>query len=120
MNYFKSYQYLSEADLNKLEFWTEDFPEKHPEEFKKILFSHGAETSQPIECIEDTHRMRTSNQLYTGKRWMFVERIDRSWLNSGAATMEAWMASADDSTREDMTNMSRTYKLPTKTEKESE
>jgi hypothetical protein len=30
------------------------------------------------------------------------------------------MASADDSTREDMTNMSRTYKLPTKTEKESE
>jgi hypothetical protein len=118
--WFKSYQYLSEADLQKLSFWTEDFPETNPEAFKDILFQHGAEVSQEIECVTDTHRMRTSNQTHTGKRWVFVERQDREYLNSGIASMEAWIASADISTREDMMNMSRRYQLPSKKEKESE
>jgi|SRR5690606_7412038 len=118
--WFKSYQYLSEADLQKLSFWTEDFPETNPEAFKDILFQHGAEVSQEIECVTDTHRMRTSNQTHTGKRWVFVERQDREYLNSGIASMEAWIASADISTREDMMNMSRRYQLPSKKEKENE
>ena len=118
--WFKSYQYLSEADLQKLDFWTEDFPETNPEAFKNILFQHGAEITQEIECVTDTHRMRTSNQTHTGKRWVFVERQDRDYLNSGIASMEAWLASSDESTREDMMNMSRRYQLPSKKEKENE
>lgn len=118
--WFKSYQYLSEADLQKLDFWTEDFPETNPETFKNILFQHGAEITQEIECVTDTHRMRTSNQTHTGKRWVFVERQDRDYLNSGIASMEAWIASSDESTREDMMNMSRRYQLPSKKEKENE
>jgi hypothetical protein len=64
--------------------------------------------------------MRTSNQTHTGKRWVFVERQDREYLNSGIASMEAWIASSDESTREDMMNMSRRYQLPSKKEKENE
>ena len=111
-DYFKSYNYLSEADLQKLDVWTDTFPEEHPEQFKEILFKHGAEVSQEVECVVDTHRMRTSNQTHTGKRWVFVERIDKEHLRSGIATMEAYMASSDESTRKDMQQMSRRYKLP--------
>lgn len=120
MSYFKSYNYLSEKDLEKLDFWNDDYPKNHPEQFKQLLFKHGAEITKEIECVIDTHRMRTSNQVHTGKRWVFVERQDREWLNSGAATIEAYMASSDEDTRKDMVNMSRRYQLPNKKEKENE
>jgi hypothetical protein len=113
MSKFNSYNYLSEADLEKLDCWTPDLPYKNPTLFKQILFKHGAEITKTIELVEDTHRMRTSNKTHTGKRWVFIERIDRDWLNSGAASMEAWMASADKETQKDMSSMSRyvvTYK----------
>lgn len=116
MSKFKSYNYLSEADLKNLSEWTDDLPTTNPQLFKEILFQHGAEITQAIECIEDTHRMRTSNKTHTGKRWVYVERCDREWLNSGLATIEAYLAASDDETRKDMQKMNRQYKLPQKKE----
>lgn len=107
MTKFKSYNYLSEADLEKLDCWTPDLPQKNPTLFKQILFKHGAEITQEINCVEDTHRMRTSNKTHTGKRWVFVERTDRDWLNSGVATIEAYLAASDKETQKDMAAMGR-------------
>lgn len=114
MTKFKSYNYLSEADLEKLDCWTADLPQKNPTLFKQILFKHGAEITQTVECVEDTHRMRTSNKTHTGKRWVFVERTDRDWLNSGVATIEAYLAASDKETQKDMAAMSRYAVTPTK------
>lgn len=109
---FKSYQYISEADLINLDVWQPDLPTTNAKLFKEILFKHGAEVTQPIEELFDTHRMRTSNKTHTGRRWLFVERCDRQWLQSGCATIEAYMASSDEETVKDMQQMNRRYKLP--------
>lgn len=109
---FKSYNYLSEADLRLLEGWSDDLPFSDPKLFKEILFKHGAEVSQPIELTEDTHRLRTSNKVHTGKRWVFQERLDKEWLRSGCATIEAYMASSDPEIQRDIDNMRRYAKLP--------
>lgn len=109
---FKSYQYISEADLVNLEGWKDDLPITNPKLFKEILFKHGAEVTQPIDELFDNHRMRTSNKTHNGRRWMFTERTDREWLNSGCATIEAYMAASDEETVKDMQQMNRRYKLP--------
>lgn len=115
-NKFKSYNYMSEADLQKLDFWNDNLPQTNPSLFKDILYKHGADTTKQIECVEDTHRMRTSNKTHTGKRWVFIERTDSAWLKSGVATIEAYLAASDSETMKDMQKMSKTYKLPQKKE----
>ncbi len=106
-NTYKSYNYLSEADLCVIDGWTDTYPTDHPAAFKELLFKHGADTSCEVECVEDTHRMRTSNKAHTGRRWVFVERTDNNWIRSGLATIEAYMASSDAEIQKDMVNMSR-------------
>lgn len=108
---FKSYNYLSEADLRKLDGWEDNLPVSSPEKFKEILFQHGADISQEIEEEINIHRMRTSNLVHEGKRWVFVERQDNEWLKSGKASLEAWMSAADKETMKDMTKMSRYAKI---------
>ncbi len=118
MNNFKSYHYLSEADLRKLEGWTDDLPTRNPELFKRILNNHGADLKHKIEEVNDHHRMRTSNQSHTGRRWVFVERTDRKWLNTGCASIEAYLASSDEETVKDMSKMSRYSMLSNKIKEE--
>ena len=111
-SFLKSYNYLSESDLCVLDGWSETYPTDHPAAFKELLFKHGADTSQEVECVTDTHRMRTSNKAYTGRRWVFVERTDPQWIRSGLATIEAYMASSDSEVQKDMANMSRRASVP--------
>lgn len=113
-NSFKSYNYLSESDLEQINGWSENYPTEHPEAFKELLFKHGADTAYDVELVVDTHRMRTSNKAHTGRRWVFVERTDRKWIQSGLATIEAYMASSDAEIQKDMSNMSRRYTVAPK------
>jgi len=119
-NYMKSYNYLSEFDLQQLDDWSEEYPVEHQKEFKELLFKHGADTTHDVELSIDTHRPRTSNKAYTGRRWVFVERFDKDWLRSGVATMEAYMASSDSEIQKDMGEMSRRQGTPVKLDKDNE
>lgn len=114
MSQFRSYHYLSEGDLSKLDFWTSDYPEKNKKEFEEMMFKYGADINYKIEVVEDTHRLRTSKNEYTGKRFVFVERTDRGWLNSGLATIEAYMAASDPEIQKDIDGMRGYTKLPQK------
>lgn len=116
MNKFKAYNYLSEADLSQLKEWNNSIPHSNEKLFKEILFAHGADITKPIECVEDTHRMRTSNKTHTGRKWVFVERTDKEWLASGKASIEAHMASTDKEIMKDMSSMSRYAVVATKSE----
>jgi hypothetical protein len=102
---FKSYNYLSEADLTLLDGWNNNYPQEHQKAFKELLWKHGI--TGEIELVEDTHRLRTSNAIHTGKRWVGEERTDAAWLKSGAATIEAYLAASDAETQCDMRRMSR-------------
>jgi hypothetical protein len=114
--YFKSYNYLSEADLLKLSNYHHKLNEENPTLLREILFMHGADVGHEFECVVDTHRMRTSNKVYTGKRFVYVERTDKEWLCSGIASMEAYMAATDEDTRKDMAHMSRRFIMPSESQ----
>jgi hypothetical protein len=63
----------------------------------KILFKLGVDTSLHIEVIECQHR-NLQNKVVDGKLFMCYERLDKEWVKSGHASLEAFIASSNDPT----------------------
>lgn len=95
--------YISLSEIQKVSSYvTEDWIQKHPEEFKSILHSLGADCfNYPVDVqlpkksteAEDEfkvsmHRNRFG-EMVSCPRYVCNERTDKEWLNSGYASTEA-------------------------------
>jgi len=63
----------------------------------KLLYKLGVDTALPVEVIECQHR-NLQNKVVVGKLFMCFERLDREWVKSGNASLEAFIASSNDPT----------------------
>ena len=63
----------------------------------QLLYKLGVDTSLLIEVIECQHRNLQGN-VVEGKLFMAFERLDRDWVKSGNASLEAFIASSNDPT----------------------
>ena len=63
----------------------------------KLLYKLGVDTSLLIEVIECQHR-NLQGKVVDGKLFMCFERLDKEWVKSGNASLEAFIASSNDQT----------------------
>ncbi len=63
----------------------------------QLLYKLGVDTSLPIEVIECQHR-NLQGKVVEGKLFMAFERLDREWVKSGHASIEAFLAYGGDET----------------------
>jgi len=63
----------------------------------QLLYKLGVDTSLPIEVIECQHR-NLQGKVVEGNLFMAFERLDRDWVKSGNASLEAFIASSNDPT----------------------
>ncbi len=62
----------------------------------RFLYESGMNTDEPVEIVERHHR-NLRNQVCNGPRFEGSERTDEKWLKSGAASVDAIIASVEDS-----------------------
>lgn len=65
--------------------YTEKYAQENPDTLKWLLFDLGVDTGQHYEHQFNTHRNRF-NEVYTGSRWVGLERSDKQWCESGYAS----------------------------------
>lgn len=63
----------------------------------QLLYKLGVDTSMGVEVIECQHR-NLQGKVVDGKLFMGFERLDRDWVKSGNASLEAFIASSNDPT----------------------
>ena len=63
----------------------------------QLLYKLGVDTSLLIEVIECQHR-NLQGKVVEGKLFMAFERLDREWVKSGHASIEAFIAAGNDPT----------------------
>jgi hypothetical protein len=68
--------------------FTEFYAMQNEEELKQVLYKAGIDTNQPFEHQVNQHR-NNFNEVYTGSRFVGLERIDADWISSGLASHEA-------------------------------
>lgn len=102
------YHNLSISDLNLVEGFKEAYSSKDVATIKRMLFENGMDINKEYEEHVCEHR-NLRNQHVHCSRYEGEERTDYAWIKeSGCATLEAWIASAKDSSiREDMRCMSK-------------
>ena len=61
---------------------------ENEKELMQVLYDAGIDLNQPWEHQFNQHR-NNFNEVYTGSRWVGLERIDQAWLQSGVASREA-------------------------------
>ena len=88
--------YLSFYDLNQVTGFKSAKETNNKEEFERILYENGADLSFGYRVLNCLHRPRTSPIEYDGLMVRFVERMDKAWLKSGAASLEAIIDSSKD------------------------
>lgn len=65
-----------------------------PEEVSNILYSLGVDIDRPTEISgPEPHRLGNNPKVYIDYRVLGTERSDMSWIRSGNASDEAFMAS---------------------------
>ena len=80
---------ISLSELHKVNpVYTEKYVSEHNDEMKPLLHELGIDTTQTYEHQVIAHR-NSFNEIYTGSRWVGLERCDSTWLNSGYASQEA-------------------------------
>ena len=92
--------YLSFYDLDKVVGFMSCKENQDKEEFERILFENGIDTSKKYYIEKCLHRPRTSNIPYDGFRVVAKERTDLTWRLSGAASLEAKLFTEDKSLRD--------------------
>lgn len=86
---------LSFHDLMFVDGFKDAFDSQNTKVLDAILFTNGMDTSVGYELVHCTHR--TINKiLYTGIRVEGFERLDKPWLATGAASMEAQIEAVQD------------------------
>jgi hypothetical protein len=68
--------------------FTEIYAMQNEAELKQILYNAGLDTNQSYEHQVNQHR-NNFNEVYTGSRFVGLERIDSDWIESGLASREA-------------------------------
>ena len=63
----------------------------------QLLYKLGVDTSMSVEVIECQHR-NLQGKVVEGKLFMAFERLDREWVKSGNASLDAFIASSNDPT----------------------
>lgn len=59
------------------------------------LYANGIDTEKPVEIVRNKHR-NIREQAVTCYRFEGQERLDNEWIRSGAATLDAVIASSKD------------------------
>lgn len=86
---------LSFHDLNLVDGFKDAYASQNTKLFEAILFTNGMDVSMGYELVHCTHR--TINRIeYTGIRVEGFERIDKAWLATGAASIEAQIEAVKD------------------------
>jgi hypothetical protein len=83
---------ISESDLQVFKEYDNTVASRN-----KLLYKLGVDTALHIEVIECQHR-NLQNKVVDGKLFMCYERLDREWVKSGHASLEAFIASSNDPT----------------------
>lgn len=83
---------ISESDLQVFKEYDNTVASRN-----KLLYKLGVDTSMSVEVIECQHR-NLQNKVVDGKLFMCYERLDREWVKSGHASLEAFIASSNDTT----------------------
>ena len=83
---------ISESDLQVFKEYDNTVASRN-----KLLYKLGVDTSMSIEVIECQHR-NLQGKVVEGKLFMAFERLDREWVKSGHASIEAFIASSNDPT----------------------
>lgn len=106
---FNPHYSLSLSDLVGIPDFLNAYAKEDKAAINEVLYRNGMEVSQGYEIVVRNHR-NLRNEVVTCERYEGVERIDREWLQSGAASMEAYVASSDPEVQRDMKNMSKQSK----------
>ena len=83
---------ISESDLQVFKEYDNTVASRN-----KLLYKLGVDTALHIEVIECQHR-NLQDKVVDGKLFMCYERLDREWVKSGHASLEAFIASSNDPT----------------------
>lgn len=83
---------ISESDLQVFKEYDNTVASRN-----KLLYKLGVDTSMSVEVIECQHR-NLQNKVVDGKLFMCYERLDREWVKSGHTSLEAFIASSNDTT----------------------
>lgn len=76
----------------------------------ELLYSVGVDVSLGYQVVERLHRPLSTKQVVNGSVVIYTERTDKEWIGSGAASMEAIIASVKDSSvRAEMRSMQDAY-----------
>lgn len=84
--------YLSLSDLLRVEGFASAFSKNDKKEIDKILFNNGVDVSKGVRENVCNHRSLTG-EVVNCLRYEGIERSDRSWRDTGAASLEAWINS---------------------------
>lgn len=83
---------ISESDLQVFKEYDNTVASRN-----KLLYKLGVDISMSVEVIECQHR-NLQGKVVEGKLFMAFERLDREWVKSGHASLEAFIASSNDPT----------------------
>lgn len=82
--------YVSMSELAKvMPEITYDWIDENPTRFKLMLYNLGLNTEEPYECQENVQHRNRFNEVVTSSRWVGVERLDQSWLDTPYASTAA-------------------------------
>lgn len=98
----------SEIDLLKHSDYDPSWLETDHKRLGELLYKIGMDViSYPVSVTECNHYPRSSpNQAVYGKMFSGAERLDNKWNQTGCMSLEACIASMNDSSiRQDMTDM---------------
>jgi hypothetical protein len=87
---------LSFYDLMQYAPFKEAVKNEDKEAMEKILWEAGVDLKQGYEIVSILHRPNTTNEPWFGCRIEGFQRIDKAWLDGGAATLEAHIAACTD------------------------
>lgn len=81
---------ISESEISKvISDWHYQYPDKHPEDFKKLLWGLGINTNLCVERQDGFYHRNRFNEIVLCSRWVGYERLDDDWIKSGYASRDA-------------------------------
>ncbi|WP_278939071.1 hypothetical protein [Pseudomonas helleri] len=86
---------LSFSDLIQITAFGDAVTSNNEKLFREVLYSNGLEINLPYQEVFVTHR-NLQNKVVECQRYEGFERTDKEWIATGAASLEAIIASTDD------------------------
>lgn len=100
---------LSFYDLAQVDGFNQALKDQNKPAINDILYRSGMCVDLGYDIVSCTHRVLTRKEPWTGPRFEGYERTDHAYIETGAASLDAYIASCDDaSLRVDLKMHSRT------------